>query len=193
MATFFVPVIYGSVRRERQGIKAARYVVNRLKSRGHEPVLIDPLEHQLPLLDRMYKEFPPGTAPAVMEELAGIFRRADGFVIVTGEYNHATPPALSNMLDHFLEEFFWRPALLVSYSGGRWGGTRAAYTLRSTLSELGMVTMPSELPIANIAHAFDDEGNPADARMDEFTKTGFEELEWFMNIMKPARAAGTPY
>ncbi|HTU82471.1 MAG TPA: NAD(P)H-dependent oxidoreductase, partial [Candidatus Acidoferrales bacterium] len=107
---FSVPVIYGSVRRERQGIKAARWIVRELQSRGMEPVLVDPLEKPLPLLDRMYKEFPKGEAPPVMEELAGIFRAADGFAIVSGEYNNGIPPALKNLLDHFLEEYFWRPA-----------------------------------------------------------------------------------
>ena len=39
-----IPVILGSVRTERQGIKAARYIVRQLEARGHEPVLVDPLE-----------------------------------------------------------------------------------------------------------------------------------------------------
>jgi NAD(P)H-dependent FMN reductase len=52
-----LPVLLGSVRSDRQGIKAARYIIGKLKARGHEPVLIDPLEKKLPLLDRMYKEF----------------------------------------------------------------------------------------------------------------------------------------
>src|SRR5579863_2085275 len=141
----------------------------------------------------MYKEVEPGTAPEAMERLASVFTRADGSVIVPGEYNHAPPPALTNMLDHFLEEYFWRPALIVSYSGGRWGGNRATFVLRSMLSELGLVTMPTELPIANIRHAFDDAGNPTDARTDEFTKSGFDELEWFMRALRDARANGVPY
>ena len=97
-------VIYGSVRRDRQGIKAARFVVNQCVERGHRATLIDPAEVQLPLLDRMYKEYPPGEAPAAMETLAGQIKAADGFVIVSGEYNHGIPPALSNLLDHYLEE-----------------------------------------------------------------------------------------
>jgi len=193
MAQLLVPVLFGSVRRERRGIKAARYVVKRLEARGHLPMLIDPREYELPMLDRMYKDYEPGTAPPLMEKLAGIIRRADGFAIVTAEYNHAPPPALMNLLDHYLEEFFWRPALIVSYSGGRWGGVRAAFTLRSALAELGLVTMPSEIPIANIASAFDEEGNPSDARMDEFTKSGFDELDWFMKALGNARAEGVPY
>lgn|GEM_PF-6482307 len=52
-----ITVLYGSVRSERQGIKAARFFVTKLQERGHEAVLIDPLEHPLPLLDKRYKEY----------------------------------------------------------------------------------------------------------------------------------------
>ena len=112
-------VIYGSVRSTRQGIRAARFIVNACQARGHTVTLIDPASDQLPLLDRMYKEYPPGQAPETLERLAGTIKAADGFIIVSGEYNHSIPPALSNLLDHFLEEYFWRPSAIVCYSAGR--------------------------------------------------------------------------
>jgi NAD(P)H-dependent FMN reductase len=40
-------------------------------------------------------------------------------------------------LDHFLEEYFWRPSAIVCYSAGQFGGVRAAMQLRMTLAELG--------------------------------------------------------
>src|SRR5258707_2603784 len=100
VASLTVPVLLGSVRRDRQGIRAARLIVDALGARGHEPVLVDPLELQLPLLDRMYKEHPKGQAPEVLERLATLYRRADGFMIVSAEYNNGIPPALKNLLDH---------------------------------------------------------------------------------------------
>jgi len=45
-------ILYGSVRETRQGIKAARFVVDQLARRGHATTLVDPLEQRLPLLDR---------------------------------------------------------------------------------------------------------------------------------------------
>ncbi len=193
MAQPFVPVIFGSVRAERQGIKAARYVVKAIERRGWEAMLIDPLEYRLPLLDRMYKEFPRGQAPAVMEQLAEIYRRADGFAIVSGEYNHGIPPALKNLLDHFLEEYFWRPAGIICYSGGYFGGVRAAMQLRMSLAEMGMVTIPSLLPVPYVGKAFDDAGNPTDdgfeARHEEF----FEEFAWYIEALRGQREKGVPY
>ena len=193
MGELMVPVIYGSVRTQRQGIKAARYVVRELRLRDVDAILIDPLEYRFPLLDLMYKEFPRGTAPEPMEKLADIFRRADGFAIVSGEYNNGIPPALKNMLDHYLEEYFWRPAGIVCYSDGRFGGVRAAMQLRMTLAELGMVTMPTLLPVPNVPNAFDDDGEPADARMRERTARFFDEFLWYARALKTSRDAyGVP-
>ncbi len=79
-----IPVIYGSVRSDRQGIRAARYLVAQLGARGHAATLVDPMQRRLPLLDRMYKEFPKGQAPAIMEELATLYRGADAFLICSG-------------------------------------------------------------------------------------------------------------
>ena len=73
-------VLYGSVRSDRKGIKAARFVVDQLGRRGHEVTLVDPLEVRLPLLDRMYKEYPKGEAPPELERLAQLYRAVDGFV-----------------------------------------------------------------------------------------------------------------
>jgi len=166
-APLLVPVIFGSVRSERQGIKAARFMVCELEKRGCEPVLIDPLEYQLPLLDRMYKEYEKGSAPEALGKLADLYRRADGFAIVSGEYNNGIPPALKNLLDHFLEEYFWRPSAIICYSGGRFGGVRAAMQLRMTLGELGMPSIPSLLAIPTIGKAFDDPGVPSDPKFVE--------------------------
>jgi NAD(P)H-dependent FMN reductase len=51
-----IALIVGSVRRDRQGIKVARWMNEKLKNRNHMVYFIDPLELNLPLLDRMYKE-----------------------------------------------------------------------------------------------------------------------------------------
>jgi NAD(P)H-dependent FMN reductase len=193
MKPLLVPVIYGSVRSARQGIKAARFVLHELQRRGIDATLIDPLEKQFPLLDLMYKEFPKGTAPAVMEELADLFRRADGFAIVSGEYNNGIPPALKNLMDHFLEEYFWRPAAIACYSGGRWGGVRAAMQLRMTLAEMGMVTIPSLLPTANVGEAFTDDGTPTDPMKQQYSAEFFDEFIWYMEALRERRQSGVPY
>ena len=186
-------VLFGSVRSDRKGIRAARFVVDQLGRRGHEATLVDPLEVRLPLLDRMYKEFPKGEAPPEMERLATLYRAVDGFVVVSGEYNHGIPPALKNLLDHFLEEYFFRPSAIVCYSGGSFGGVRAAMQLRMTLAELGTVSIPSLFPIPKVQDAFDEAGKPQDPAIERRIGRFLDELEWFAKALQAARAIGTPY
>jgi NAD(P)H-dependent FMN reductase len=59
-------VIYGSVRSERKGIYAAKFIVRKLQDRGHDVTLVDAADHDLPMLDRMHKEFDAGAAPSNM-------------------------------------------------------------------------------------------------------------------------------
>src|ERR671912_235703 len=188
-----IVLLYGSVRRERQGIRAARFVDVRLKARGHAVTFVDAMEVQLPLLDRMYKEYPKGEAPEVMERLATLYRAADAFVVVSGEYNHGIPPGLKNLLDHFLEEYFFRPSAIVCYSAGAFGGVRAAMQLRMTLAELGTVTIPSLFPVPKVQDAFDDEGRARDPAHEKRARRFLDELEWFARALQAARSQGTPY
>ncbi len=189
-----IPVLYGSNRSGRLGIRAARFVTAQLAARGHAPTLVDAQEIGLPLLDKMYKEYDTGTAPEAMEQLADLYRGADGFMIVSGEYNHGIPPALKNLLDHFLEEYFFRPSAIVCFSAGPWGGVRAAMQLRMTLAELGMPSIPSLLPVPRVQAAFGEDGTPEDA--ESWTRRAgrfLDEFEWYAGALKAARAEGTPY
>jgi NAD(P)H-dependent FMN reductase len=188
-----VPVLFGSVRTERQGIKAARFVLNELKNYGCDPVLVDAKEYDLPMLDKMYKEFEAGKAPVRLEELADLHRSADGFAIVTGEYNHGIQPGLKNLLDYFLEEYFWRPSAIISYSGGYFSGVRAAVQLREIVAELGMPSIPSVLPVARVGSAFDDAGEPTDPKFRPRSVDFFKEFVWYMEALRAQRAKGVPY
>jgi NAD(P)H-dependent FMN reductase len=188
-----IPVILGSVRRDRVGIRAARLMMDALTERGHRPSLVDPVVEQLPLLDRMYKEYPKGQAPGGLERLAELYRRAHGFMIVSAEYNNGIPPALKNLLDHFLEEYFWRPSAIVCYSPGQFGGVRAAMQLRMTLAELGMSSIPSIFPIPRINQALDENGRPLEARMASRLDRFLAEFCWYARAMQRERAGGTPY
>ena len=186
-------VIFGSVRRDRRGIGLARYLVGAIQARGHAATLVDPMETQLPLLDRMYKEYPKSEAPEVLERLAGQIRAADGIVVVSAEYNHSIPPALSNLLDHFLEEYFWRPSAIACYSAGPFGGVRAAMQLRAMLGELGMPSIPSLFPVPKVQDAFAEDGTAKDPASAKRVARFLGELEWYAGALKTARASGVPY
>ena len=55
-----VTIIYGSVRDSRLGFRAALFLEKQLQSRGIHVTVIDPKVHQLPLLNKMYKDYPKG-------------------------------------------------------------------------------------------------------------------------------------
>ena len=186
-------VFYGSYRTDRKGIRLANFIVAGLAARGDLPELIDAKAINLPMLDRMYKEYPKGSAPAPLERLAGLYRAADGFVVVTGEYNHSVPPALSNLLDHFLEEYYFRPSAIVCYSTGHFGGVRAAMQLRAMLCELGMPSIPSLLPIPRVTEAVSESGEPHAPELAKRFNRFASEFEWYARALAQARLNGVPY
>lgn len=192
MTGLTIPVLYGSVRHDRAGIRAVHWVMAALTARGHNPVLVDAAALGLPLLDRMYKEYAPGTAPASLDELAALYVRADGFLVVSGEYNHAAPAALKNLLDTFLEEYFWRPSGIVCYSAGPFGGVRAAMQLRMTLAEMGMSSIPSLMPIPRIAEAIDEQGRARTDGLDASLTRFLDEFLWYASALARERQRGVP-
>jgi NAD(P)H-dependent FMN reductase len=188
-------VLYGSYRSDRMGIRLANFIVSRLRSRGADVELIDAKAFGLPMLDRMYKEFEPGTAPPAMEALATKIKTADAFVFVTGEYNWGMQPGLKNLTDHFLEEWFWRPAAIVSYSAGRFAGARASTAWHGTLSEMGMVVVSSTLAVGPIANTLDANGEPigpsGEALQQAFARFA-DDLAWWTEAAKAQRSRKQP-
>jgi NAD(P)H-dependent FMN reductase len=193
-----VAVLLGSVRSDRMGDRAAKWVVAQLEKRGHQAVLVDAAELKLPLLDKMWKEIkkdPPAKYEKLQEKLAPVaklYARADGFCIVSAEYNHSIPPGLTNLIDHFLEEYLFRPSAIVCYSAGQYGGVRAAMQLRALLPEVGMPTIPSLQPIPSIGSSLSEDGVALTQELAEKSGKFFDEFDWYMRAMRAERAKGVP-
>lgn len=185
--TLRTAVLYGSARRDRAGINVARFVINKLSDRGHDAVLVDSEEHPLPLLDRMFKEYPEGKAPENMAWIADVLDSSDGFVVVSAEYNHSVPAALKNMLDHFQSEYLYKPSALVTYSAGPFGGVRALVNLRGIMAELGSPAIPSSFPVSAVGQSFDADGNAIDTVYEERVVRFLDEYEWYASALKAAR------
>jgi NAD(P)H-dependent FMN reductase len=188
-------VFYGSYRSDRMGIRLAGYVVDQLRRRGDDAELIDAKAINLPILDRMYKEYPKGQAPAALEQLAQKIKAADGFIFITGEYNWGVQPGLKNLTDHFLEEWFWRPAAIVSYSAGRLGGARAAAAWHGTLSEMGMVVTSSTIAVGQIGQTFSGDGQPTGEggkALEQSFPRFADDLMWWVEAGKAQRQRKAP-
>lgn len=188
-------VLYGSYRVDRKGIRLADFALRTLRDRGEDATLIDAKAIGLPMLDRMLKEYAPGTAPPAMQKVGAEIRAADAFLFVVGEYNWGMQPGLKNLTDHFLEEWFWRPAAIASYSTGRLAGTRSSYAWRNTLSEMGMVVISSTLAVAHIVQTLDESGEPigeAGATLERAFARFADDLAWWTEAAKTQRARRRP-
>ena len=182
-------ILYGSARQNRQGIKAARFIARQLVDRGHSVTLVDSEEFKLPLLDKMYKEYDAGSAPGRMTAISEILEAADGFVVVSAEYNHSIPAALKNLLDHFQSEYLYKPSAIVTYSAGPFGGVRALVNLRAILAELGTPSIPSAFPVSLVHKAFDDDGRAIERSYEQRVAKFLDEYEWYADALKRARSA----
>jgi NAD(P)H-dependent FMN reductase len=200
-----VAVLLGSVRSERMGDRAAKWVTAELEERGHEVVLADAADLKLPMLDKMWKELK--ASPNKEQKLTGaeqklhdklaplaeIYERVDGFCVVSAEYNHSINPGLINLIDYFLEEYFFRPSAIVCYSITPFGGVRAAMQLRALLAEVGMPTIPSVQAIPSVDKALSKDGVALTQELAENSDKFFDEFDWYMRAMKAERAKGVPY
>eukprot|EP00286_Rhodomonas_abbreviata_P018420 CAMPEP_0181293760 /NCGR_PEP_ID=MMETSP1101-20121128/3234_1 /TAXON_ID=46948 /ORGANISM="Rhodomonas abbreviata, Strain Caron Lab Isolate" /LENGTH=225 /DNA_ID=CAMNT_0023398363 /DNA_START=106 /DNA_END=783 /DNA_ORIENTATION=+ len=140
--------------------------------------------------------FGQGQAPPKMDAMRDVIKAADCYVIVTAEYNHSIPPALSSMMGHFGgSNYATKPSGIVTYSPSPWGGCRAAMALRPFLSELGC------LPVSKLAHfpdvggMFEADGTPKDPehRMLKQLPNMLNELEWMaIAMMNMKEKAGPP-
>jgi NAD(P)H-dependent FMN reductase len=188
-------VFYGSYRSTRIGVRMASFVTNELRARGASAELIDARVIGLPMLDRMYKEYPKGSAPQAMEDLARKIRAADAFVFVVGEYNWGPQPGLKNLTDHFLEEWFWRPAAIVSYSPSRLSGARASSAWHPILSEMGMVVVSSTVAVGPITETLDAQGEPI-GEVGRLAQKAFrrvaDDLSWWTSAARNERLRQSP-
>jgi len=187
-----IAVIYGSYRSDRMGIRAAKFCLNQLEGKC-ETVFLDAKEIDLPILDKMFKEYPGGEAPENMRKASEALSSSDAYVIITGEYNHSFQPGLKNFLDHFQKEYLFKPSGILSYSAGSFGGVRVAVHARAALAELGMSSIPSIQPVPKISSALDSEGNTEDSKMIKRFDRFSSELLWYAEALKVARENGTPY
>ena len=189
-------VFYGSYRSDRMGIRLAQFIVEgfaRARRRCRT--------------DRRQGDRPADAGPDVQgtSERRGAGRRsknwqrqirtADGFVFVTGEYNWGMQPGLKNLTDHFLEEWFWRPAAIASYSAGRFSGARAALAWHGTLSEMGMVVISSSIAVGPIAQTLTEDGKPTGeggkALSHAFPRFA-DDLVWWMEAARAQREKKKP-
>ncbi|ART80178.1 NADPH-dependent FMN reductase [Oceanisphaera avium] len=188
-------IFLGSVRTSgppfpaRLGERVALYSAQQLTAAGHKVTVIDPLDYPLGEQFKPHFAYSADKAPPALQQLSERIKNADGYVMVSPEYNHSMSPALAHLLNHFGSSLFsYKPCAIVTYSAGQWGGVRAAVNMRSFLSELGclpvsaMIHVPHAQLILNANGAY-LEGVNEEQWQSYFART-FSQLTWWANATK---------
>ncbi len=193
-----VLVFLGSVRDStpprpaRLGLRVARACVRRLATRGADAELVDPLDVEHGGVFKPHFAYARGKAPTALEALAGRIAAADGYVMVSPEYNHSMSPALAHLLNHFGSGLFsYKPSLIATYSAGQWGGARAAIGMRTFLSELGCLPVSAMIHLPRAQEALAEDGAWAEgedgAAWDGYVDRGVAQLLWWAAAARRAR------
>nr|CAB3262771.1 uncharacterized protein LOC100183100 [Phallusia mammillata] len=188
-----VVVFLGSTRNNRIGDRVGKFVCRKLKEKNLDVIFVDPVEYTLPLLNKPC-HFYRGTEnpPQQLSDMDKHIIESDAIVVVSAEYNHSIPPALSNTLDHFGPRSYERkPSAIITYSPSVVGGARAGMQLRAMLGELGCISISNMFTISQVHKCFDENGMPLDTEPGSHMDSGIErclkQLEWWANAAKYQR------
>lgn len=181
----------------RLGARVAAAVAHRLSGHGAEAPVIDPLDVAQPVPFKPHFAYAEGKAPGGLDRLATQISEADGYAMVSPEYNHSISPALAHLLNHFgASRFSFKPSAIVTYSAGQWGGARAAMGMRPFLSELGCLPVSAMVHVPHADKVFNADGayaNGADAAAWEgYIDRTLAQLLWWAEAAAAKRAADGP-
>jgi NAD(P)H-dependent FMN reductase len=173
-------VIVGSTREHRRGRAIADWFVDQAAARDDLAVSeIDLVDFELP------ERFTFDTTPA-LTELRSRLDEADGFVVVTPEYNHSYPAALKQAIDLNAGEFARKPVAFVSY-GGLSGGLRAVEHLRAVFAEARATTIRETVSFHGTITNFDADGWPLDPAAGEAALVLLDDLAWWASTLRAGR------
>lgn len=183
----------------RLGERVAKACLERFLSKysEHEIELVDALDYPLEPVFKPHFSYSQNKVPPKLDELANKIALADGYIMVSPEYNHSMSPALSNLLNHFGSSLFsYKPSAIFTYSAGQWGGMRAAIGMRTFLSELGCLPVSSMVHVPKAQDVFDEGGNLQEGqKQDEwfgyFDRT-FNQLVWWAQAANNHREEHNP-
>jgi NAD(P)H-dependent FMN reductase len=173
-----IVVIVGSTRQGRVGLAVAGWFVEVAKQR--EDVVVD-------LVDLADFDFPvcfPEETTAEMNRFVAAIGRADGFVVVSPEYNRSFPASLKQAIDYAYDEWHAKPVGFVCYGSGS-RGHHAAAALRVVFTELHTVTVRDEVAVDLM------ESEPGPVHEPAATVL-LDELVWWGEALRAARLA-RPY
>ncbi|MCU1474601.1 NADPH-dependent FMN reductase [Amnibacterium sp.] len=187
-------VIVSSTRTERFADHLLAWVTSRLTERGDlEVEVLDVRDVDLPLYDRPR---PPAVARReymndAERSIGARLDAADGYLVITNEYNHGYSAGLKNLLDHFFAELEHKPVAFLGY--GNVGGSRAIEQLRQVVAELSMVSVRETVHILGYqfpsVRAGGDAAREVFASLEPRLTVMVDHLLWWADALRAAREA----
>ncbi len=185
-----IKVITGSTRPGRFGPNVANWIMELSEQYPDATFeLVDLAEVNLPLLD---EPVPPSVANGDYTNehslaWARVISEADGYIMVTAEYDHGIPAALKNAIDYLAREWSYKPVAFVSY-GAKAGGVRAVEHLRGVTGWLQMYDLGDEVAIRKYWEYVNNKGvfTPSEEHVAD-AKHMLESIVFWSGKMKPAR------
>jgi NAD(P)H-dependent FMN reductase len=184
---FRLGIVLVSVREGRVGEAVAAWATDRARAHGGFDVeLVDLKVVDLPLLiEPHHPKLKKYTSPKT-QAWSATAEALDAFVFVTPEYNHGTPPSLSNALDHLHSEWSYKAAAFVSY-GGMSGGLRGVQMTKPRLLAFNMMPIVDGVPIPFVTKQIKDGRFEASEAQDKAIKVTLDELARWTNALAALR------
>lgn len=187
-----IQIITGTTREGRFSERVASWINGHLTGRSDFDIeLVDLLDHPLPFFDgnspaRTGRDYPRDDVRGFGE----IIDRADGYIMLTAEYNHGYPAVLKNAMDWTFVEWRRKPISFVGW--GSVGGARAVEQLRQVAIEFEMAPLRHAvhiLPGIMIAARQPDAPSDAElfASLDQRLDVLADDLVWWAATLAAAR------
>ncbi len=180
-----IPVILGTAREGRRSEHAAKLVYSELQKRaGVKTELVD--------IRKLKFDFHGPNDETRDQEWASLADRADGFIIVTPEYNHGYPGLLKHALDMNLKEYIHKAVGICGVSAGAFGGTRVIEALLPVMRELGLVTTFTDVNFGRAGKIFNEAGELQDESFIKRVGEFLDELIWMTRVLRYGREKIAP-
>jgi NAD(P)H-dependent FMN reductase len=179
----FIPVVLGSIRRNRRSYWPARLLAQRVEAAGHHAELLDLREMALP----MYDEEPETEAHPGVARFRTTLDRADAVIWLSPEYNHSFTSVIKNAIDFLDQEIRRKPSGVCGLAGGKLGGSRGVEQLKLVLIELHSVTIRDSVYFSEAREIFDRGGNLVRDEFNRRIDLMLGELVWYARTLKWGR------
>ena len=141
--------------------------------------LIDMKESFMPPIQKVWQS--KDDVPAEYLDMFTIINEADGFIIVSPEYNGGYSSVMKNFLDYFSKPIFKQKAFgIVTGSTGLMGGMRAAQQLVQLSVALFGIVSPTLLVTPQMDKKFDEKGELLDATFEKPIERFLEDYFWLV-------------